>query len=534
MVAGKYKLQRQLGRGAWGVVWAAVNVTTSRVVALKLLLRPEPRARERLLREARAAGALKHPNVLDVYDVVTAEDGSPALVLELLEGQTLKELIHERAPLPQGEVAAIGRDVARGLAIAHASGIVHRDLKPANIFLHRPGDDPPVVKVVDFGISKNLLTVEGTLTETGMAVGTPSFMSPEQVRGDKLVDGRTDLWALGVILYEMLSGQRLFDGRPHEVLTHVLVKVIRPVEEIVGGLDPALCRVVSGLLEREPAKRPTSAEEVADWLAAIATSHGERSQRRTGAPPGSRRDPHDTALIPMLKEQQAGIPKIHEDDDDDETTHVAPASLRRALAQKTVPSVYVDEDDEDRTRVAADAEMTAAIHATREPAADALAADQNGVVTVRPPPGPAAQGADAPGVVEGIAEKGIEGPPSRKVSEGPPSRKVSAAPQAQPARSERPASHRPIEGTATDETRVEGPGSRKAIEEAASHRAMATDSTSDGANEELTAPSAVAEDPIAKPAIVEEPGNGTIRVVAAVVLILVVVAVYLLVQRAAF
>src|SRR5262249_37908710 len=136
LIAGKFKLQKQLGRGAAGVVWSAVNVATSRQVALKLLLRPEPKARERLLREAKAAGALKHPNIVDVYDVIVADDGSPALVLEFLEGHTLQQLITERAPLPQIEAAAIGRDVARGLAIAHASGIVHRDLKPANIFLH--------------------------------------------------------------------------------------------------------------------------------------------------------------------------------------------------------------------------------------------------------------------------------------------------------------------------------------------------------------------------------------------------------------
>jgi serine/threonine protein kinase len=393
VLAGKYKLQRQLGRGAAGMVWAAVNVTTSRQVALKLLLNPEPKAKERLLREARAAGALKHPNVVDVYDVIVTEDGSPGLVLELLEGQSLQDLITERAPLPPAEAAAIARDVARALTIAHASGIVHRDLKPANIFLHRPSDDPYIVKVVDFGISKNLLAGEGTLTETGMAVGSPSFMSPEQVRGERHIDGRADLWALGVILYEMLSGRRLFDGRAHEVLTNVLVQPFKPVEDLVPGLDPALARVVKSLLQRELDKRASSAEEVAEWLGAI-VSAGSRSIRPTEPPPSTSRRAHDTTVIPA----KISVPKIHDQDEDDEATHVAPMAMKRmATQQKGVPSVYSDdEDEEDRTRVAADAEITAAVLASRDvdpqdrptPTNNIVVpplSDQNAVPTVRPP-----------------------------------------------------------------------------------------------------------------------------------------------------
>ncbi len=402
LLSGKYKLQRQLGRGASGAVWAAINVTTSRQVALKVLLRPEPKARERLLREARAAGALKHPNVVDVYDVIVAEDGSPALVLEFLEGQTLEQLILERAPLPPVEVASIARDVARALAVAHASGIVHRDLKPANIFLHRPSeDDAPIVKVVDFGISKNLLTHEQTLTETGMAVGSPSFMSPEQVRGERTLDGRTDLWALGVIMHEMLSGKRLFDGRAHEVLTMVLVQPIKPLREIVVDLDPAIERVVMGLLVRDLGKRLASAEDVANQLSAFVVGSG--SVRPTDSPP-SRGQPHDTSVVhvPLQVPKASAVPQIHEDDaDDDEATHVAPMMMRQALAKKTVPSVYQDDEDEeeaDRTRVAPDAVLTAAIKASREPSPDATSSesDQNTIPTVRPP-GLARAESDAPG-----------------------------------------------------------------------------------------------------------------------------------------
>ena len=344
MLAGKYELEKQLGRGAAGAVWAAVNVVTKRRVALKVLLDPEPRAAERLLREARAAGALKHPNVVDVYDVIVAEDGSPVLVLELLCGQTLEDLIRERAPMAQHEVAPIGRDVARALAVAHASGIVHRDLKPANIFLHRFGDAEPVVKVVDFGISKNLLSDDGTLTQTGMAVGSPPFMSPEQVRGESEIDGRADLWALGVILYEMLSEVRLFEGRPHEVLMQVLNRPIRPIDELVPGLDPALVRLVGGLLERDLAKRTASADEVAEWLATIATT---ARARRSLLPP---RDPDaaETGAIPVLgmkspvadlAARTAELPshdgaEDEDDVDDDAPTRVAPPSMRSLALEK--------------------------------------------------------------------------------------------------------------------------------------------------------------------------------------------------------
>lgn len=403
LLAGKYRLQKLLGRGAAGVVWSATNITTSRKVALKLLLRPEPKQRERLLREARAAGALHHPNVIDIYDVTELPDGNPVLVLELLEGQTLQQLMDERAPLPSREAAGIGRDVARALAVAHASGIVHRDLKPSNIFMHQPGDDPPVVKVVDFGISKNLLAGEGTLTETGMAVGSPAFMSPEQVRGERKLDGRTDLWALGVLLWEMLAGRRLFDGRTHEVLTQVTVEPIKRLEKLIPGIEPDLAAVVHGLLERDLEARIASADEVAERLAVIAGGGVEPPRTRTAAPPAKPGEVHDTTVMPRpMTEPKNIVPKAYVDSEEDEPTHVAPFAMRAKLAQQTVPSVYTDdEEDEERTAVAPDAVLTAAIRASREnvvpdssvptvrpPAFDTgeHSSDQNAIPTVRPPP----------------------------------------------------------------------------------------------------------------------------------------------------
>lgn len=428
LLAGKYRLLKMLGRGAAGVVWAATNVATSRNVALKLLLRPEPRQRERLLREARAAGALHHPNVIDIYDVTELADGNPVLVLELLEGQTLQELIDERAPLPAREAAGIGRDVARALAVAHASGIVHRDLKPSNIFMHQPGDEPPIVKVVDFGISKNLLAGEGTLTETGMAVGSPAFMSPEQVRGERLLDGRTDLWALGVILWEMLAGRRLFDGRTHEVLTQVLTDPIKRLEKLTPGIDPALAGVVHGLLERDAGKRLSSAETVAERLDALADFPKERTPRRSTAAPPPAAAPHDTTVVPRpMTDAKKSIPKAYVDDEEQEPTHVAPFAMRAALAKQTVPSVYSDDEEEedgDRTKVAPDAVLTEAIRASRsneipestiptvrpppEPGPD-----QNVIPTVRPPPDTASADAPTPVATEApkVSAAGAPTPP---------------------------------------------------------------------------------------------------------------------------
>jgi serine/threonine protein kinase len=426
VLAGKFKLQRQLGRGAMGMVWSAINIATSRQVALKLLLNPDPKSKERLQREARAAGALKHPNVVDVYDVIETEDGSPVLVLEMLEGQTLQQVMSERAPLPQKEVAAIGRDIARALAVAHASGIVHRDLKPANIFLHRPtDDDAPIVKVVDFGISKNLLATEGTLTQAGTAVGTPSFMSPEQVRGERKIDGRTDLWALGVILYEMLTIGRLFDGRPHEVLTRVLVQPIKPI----SGLDATLSGVINGLLQRDLDARLSSAEEVADWLATIAPPTAVvKSLRPTAPPPAPLGEVYDTTLS-QLRNAKNPVPKIHEDDDDDdEATRVAPKALRKAVVPKA-PAIYTDDEDEDeaRTRVAANGELNEVIDASREVKVrqpyerDGDESDQNVIPTLRPPAEPS-EGAEA--AAEPAVATSVRSPPSARSSQSgqsPPS-----------------------------------------------------------------------------------------------------------------
>ena len=267
LIGGKYRLLKQIGEGAMGVVSSAVNTSTGGQVAIKLILRSEPELRQRLLREAQACGAIRHKNVVQVYDVGMTESGDPFLVMELLHGETLAALLARKRRLAPHEACAIGRDVARALAAAHAVPIVHRDLKPANIFLHtEPGDDEAIVKVVDFGVSKNLQVSDGLRTVAGGAVGSPLYMSPEQARADRALDHRADLWSLGVVLYEMLTGERPFAGDALEVVHKILQDPIPRVGKRLRKLDPDVDRIVAGCLTRDPAQRLGPAGEIAKQL----------------------------------------------------------------------------------------------------------------------------------------------------------------------------------------------------------------------------------------------------------------------------
>jgi serine/threonine-protein kinase len=273
VVGGKYRVTERLGAGGMGAVWEAINERTGRKVALKLILHPTDDLRQRLRREAQACGRIAHRNIVQVYDVDETSTGDPFLVMQLLTGQTLADLLASRRRLEPSLVARIGRDIASALSAAHTAKIIHRDLKPANIFLHREededGEDGFVVKVVDFGVSKMLASADGPATITGALVGSPAYMSPEQVRMSKDLDHRTDIWSLGIVLYEMLTGKRPFAGSVEDVIRKILVAPIQPPSHHVRQLSREFDEIVALCLERDLVKRIQSAADLARMLDAV-------------------------------------------------------------------------------------------------------------------------------------------------------------------------------------------------------------------------------------------------------------------------
>src|ERR1700728_83204 len=200
VLAGKYRLDGLLGAGGMGEVYRAENLGIGRSVAIKVLREEHGESAEvvmRFLREARAANIVRHPNVVDVLDVGQAEDGSPFIVQELLEGEDLAHYVHAQGgKLPPETAIRLLIPAIDAVAFAHARGVIHRDLKPENIFLARDHSGAVVPKLLDFGISRVVSVEEQRMTATGMSIGTPAYMSPEQIRADKVVDARTDVWSI--------------------------------------------------------------------------------------------------------------------------------------------------------------------------------------------------------------------------------------------------------------------------------------------------------------------------------------------------
>ncbi len=257
---GPYRVVREIGAGGMGVVYEGWDSRLDRRVALKLLPPEWSRhavAKERFVREARAAAALDHPNICNVHDVGESDDGQLYIVMAHYRGETLERRI-ARGPLPPAEAREIAAQVARGLAHAHATGIVHRDVKPSNVMLTEGGSDqaasgrmpPDRAKILDFGIAR--VAGDAGLTRTGASPGTPAYMSPEQASGDP-VDERTDVWSLGVMLYQMLTGRRPFRGDHPEAVIHAILN--RDPEPFEEGVPADLARVVERALARDPASR---------------------------------------------------------------------------------------------------------------------------------------------------------------------------------------------------------------------------------------------------------------------------------------
>lgn len=256
---GPYRLQGKIGRGGMGVVWRAEDTRLGRTVALKVLpaeLAREPKSKARFLQEARATSALDHPNVCSIYEVGETADLQLYLVMPCYEGETLDDRL-ERGSMTVSEVLDIASQIARGLGKAHQKGIVHRDVKPSNLMVTGDG----ILKILDFGVAK---LVSGTfhLTQSGSAVGTPSYMSPEQMQA-KAVDQRTDLWSLGVVIYEMLAGRHPFPGENALAIREAILHAEpEPLRRLRPDVPAKLDRLVAALLQKDPAARMPSAESV--------------------------------------------------------------------------------------------------------------------------------------------------------------------------------------------------------------------------------------------------------------------------------
>jgi serine/threonine protein kinase len=276
LVAGKYRLTALLGRGGMGSVWAGLHTTLGTRVAVKFIDAEHvdsPEARHRFENEARAAAALRSKHVVEVYDHGVMEDGRPFIVMEFLDGEPLDRRLERFGRLTAKDTARIVGQVCRALSKAHAAGIVHRDLKPENVFLVWDDEDgADVAKVVDFGIAKftDSSGASSSATRTGSVLGTPYYMSPEQARGLRTVDYRSDLWSVGVIAFRCMTGRLPFEG---EAVGDVLVKLctapIPAPSSFVSDLPPGFDAWLVRALGREPESRFQSASELGRSLGSV-------------------------------------------------------------------------------------------------------------------------------------------------------------------------------------------------------------------------------------------------------------------------
>ena len=299
LVGAKYRIIRLLAEGGMGVVYEAQHTVVRRRFAVKFLRRDLTDRRDiltRFHREAEAAGALESEQIAAAIDFGITEDGAPYIVMEYLVGESLTALLGRQGPLPVGRAADLVSQAGRGMQVAHAAGIIHRDLKPQNLFVCRRQDGTDLLKVLDFGVAKlqaidelnaatrtrararararthaRTHTHTHTHTHTRHVVGTVAYMSPEQARGDKVVDQRSDVYALGAILYELCSGRKPHPGESHNaILHHIATQPAVPLASVVAELPVGFLELVACALAADPAARPPSAGALVESLAPFA------------------------------------------------------------------------------------------------------------------------------------------------------------------------------------------------------------------------------------------------------------------------
>ncbi len=327
-VGGRYVVERLVGKGGMGAVLAAADSESGGQVAVKVMVGEavtNSDSSKRFLRELRAVWALDHPHVVKLLDYGTLADGAPYMVLELLDGRSLDQLITDHGPLPIDESVDYLIQACEGVAAAHALGIVHRDLKPGNLFRIAGSDGRPHVKVLDFGISKanrdlDPHTDAESLTETNMLLGSPQYMSPEQVRSSKDVDARTDIWALGVVLYRLLTGRRPFEAKSvGEQFAMVINAQPHPLQTWRSDVPLDLERVILTCLAKSRVKRWQDVGQLAMALAPFGPAGSAERAIRCAA------------VLEHAGVASASFPGVLEPGDD-ETTSVDPRRSGAELA----------------------------------------------------------------------------------------------------------------------------------------------------------------------------------------------------------
>jgi serine/threonine-protein kinase len=319
MIGDKYRVEREIGRGGFGVVVRAVHLTLDQRVAIKVLTEGEGSTdadfeedAARFRREAKATAALKSEHVVRVLDVDVLECGYPYIVMEYLEGRTLHELVYTQGPLLVEDAVDYVLQVLAALAEAHSVGIVHRDLKPANVFLSKGIGGVMHAKVLDFGVSKMIGGASRRLTRTGAVVGTVAYMAPEQMIDAKRVDGRADLWSAGLVLYEALAKTHPFGSASAgaKVVTAILHDPVPPLSTVRPDIPPALEQVVMRMLEKSPDRRFATALEVANALAPFAPlrSRPVLEEIRRSPPPSGAAAPGATTVREPARPSAAPAP----------------------------------------------------------------------------------------------------------------------------------------------------------------------------------------------------------------------------------
>ena len=306
-VAGKYRLNQPIGAGGMASVWSATNVFTERHFAIKFMhpaVAKTPEAARRFLMEAKVSARVNHPNIIEIIDVGQTEDGSLFMVMELLQGVSLDTAIRRTSPtMLVSEFISVMVDVARALAAAHKNGVVHRDLNPTNVYLHMIREGVAVPKLLDFGVSKFVEDENHALTVAGTVLGSPLYMSPEQAMGAEGIDGRTDIFAFGAILFEAVSGFRAYDAPNFNALiVAIATKQPKSIDEAAPAMPEALRSLIRDCLTTDRKKRIGSFDEIVDRLLALLPELEQSGQRLPPAkvlgPPS---DPDATNALPVMR-----------------------------------------------------------------------------------------------------------------------------------------------------------------------------------------------------------------------------------------